>query len=61
MQAHTEPRRRPPAPPTRVPTERDAHTQATIDDIDELLDDIDALLEDNPLEVIRTYHQRGGE
>lgn len=33
----------------------------TVDDIDAVLDDIDAVLEENALEVVRAYHQRGGQ
>ena len=36
-------------------------SSTTVEDIDDLLDDIDAVLEENALEVVRAYHQRGGQ
>lgn len=48
-------------PPTTIPTERKQHEIEIVDELDALLDEIDGVLEENTLEVLQTYHQRGGE
>lgn len=49
-----------PTNPTTTAADQPAGS-ATVEGIDEILDDIDAVLEENALEVVRAYHQRGGQ
>lgn len=44
-----------------MPADQPATTTTAIEDLDDFLDEVDDLLETNALEVVRAYHQRGGE
>ena len=43
-----------------TPAEPQVREQHDVD-LDDFMDEIDAMLEENALEVVRAYHQRGGE
>jgi ubiquitin-like protein Pup len=50
-----------PTPTNPPPAAPQPSGSTTVQDSDDLLDEIDACLEENALEVVRAFHQRGGQ
>jgi len=46
---------------TEAAPETEARTEASIDEVDDLLDEIDEVLETNAEDFVRSFVQKGGE